>query len=263
MLHYCRPLIANSVAWWFNSAADRYIVIWFCGMAENGIYSVGYKIPSILNIFQSIFNQAWTLSAVRDFDPEDKDGFFKKMYGLYNCLMVLMCSILIILDRFIAKILYANEFFLAWKYVPFLLISIVFGAVSGYVGGIFSAVKKSSLYAQSTIVGAAVNIILNFILVQYMGALGAAVSTGISYMVVWAMRVIVLRKYINMKINYVRDCISYGILWIQAILLLIYPDETIFLYVIQILLLVIIICLHYGDLRKVYTTIKVKIKRGR
>lgn len=77
MTDYSRPLIANSVAWWVNNASDRYVVILFCGLAENGIYSVASKIPSILNIFQTIFNQAWTLSAVRDFDPEDKNGFLQ------------------------------------------------------------------------------------------------------------------------------------------------------------------------------------------
>lgn len=77
MMDYSRPLIANSIAWWINNASDRYIVIFFCGLAENGIYSVASKIPSILNIFQSIFNQAWTLSAVKDFDSEDKHGFFQ------------------------------------------------------------------------------------------------------------------------------------------------------------------------------------------
>ena len=76
MLDYSKPMIANSIAWWVNNASDRYVVILFCGLAENGIYSVASKIPSILNIFQSIFSSAWTLSAVRDFDPEDKNGFF-------------------------------------------------------------------------------------------------------------------------------------------------------------------------------------------
>ena len=57
MVTYSRPLIANSIAWWVNNASDRYIVVFFCGLAENGIYSVASKIPSILNIFQTIFNQ--------------------------------------------------------------------------------------------------------------------------------------------------------------------------------------------------------------
>ena len=98
MLDYSKPMIANSVAWWINNTSDRYIVIFFCGLAENGIYSVSSKIPSILNIFQSIFSQAWTLSAVKDFDPEDKNGFFANTYRAYNCMMVLICSVIIVGD---------------------------------------------------------------------------------------------------------------------------------------------------------------------
>ena len=61
MTNYSKPLIGNSIAWWINNVSDRYIIVFFCGLAENGIYSVAGKIPSILNIFQTIFNQAWTL----------------------------------------------------------------------------------------------------------------------------------------------------------------------------------------------------------
>ena len=80
LLDYSRPLIANSIAWWINNASDRYVVTFFCGVAANGVYSVASKIPSILNVFQTIFNQAWSLSAVKDYDPEDKSGFFANTY---------------------------------------------------------------------------------------------------------------------------------------------------------------------------------------
>ena len=76
MIAYSAPLVLNAIGWWVNSASDRYVVTWLCGLAVNGIYSVGYKIPSIINVFQTIFNQAWFLSAVKEFDPQDKDGFF-------------------------------------------------------------------------------------------------------------------------------------------------------------------------------------------
>ena len=55
MLKYSCPLIANTVAWWITNASDRYVVMWLCGTAANGIYSVAYKIPSILNILQSFY----------------------------------------------------------------------------------------------------------------------------------------------------------------------------------------------------------------
>lgn len=76
MLSYSRPMIANSIAWWVNNVSDRYVVTFFCGVAVNGIYSVASKIPSILSVVQSIVGQAWTISAVEEFDPDDSNGFF-------------------------------------------------------------------------------------------------------------------------------------------------------------------------------------------
>lgn len=137
LLSYSRPLIANSIAWWINNASDRYIVILFCGLASNGIYSVASKIPSILNVFQTIFNQAWALSAVKDYDPIDESGFFSNTYKVYNCLMTIICSGIIVFDKVLAKILYAKDFYVAWRYVPWLTIAILFGALSGYIGGFF------------------------------------------------------------------------------------------------------------------------------
>ena len=221
---YSLPLIANSLAWWVNNSSDRYIVIFFCGMAANGIYSVASKIPSILTVFQTIFSQAWTLSAVQDFDPEDSKGFFANTYRGYNCLMTVICSLLIVLDKPLAKFLYAKDFYKAWQYVPWLTIAVLFGSMAGYIGGIFVAVRNSRIFASSTLVGAVLNIILNLITVPLIGPLGAAVSTTISYALVWVIRLTQSRKYIKMRIHLMRDVSSYIILVIQAIGILLITD---------------------------------------
>src|SRR5690606_8220906 len=96
MTDYSRPLILNSISWWINNASDRYIVTWMCGVAVNGVYSIAYKIPSIVEVFQSIFLQAWQISAVASFNDNDKEIFFSRIYTTYNLLMVLLCSIIII-----------------------------------------------------------------------------------------------------------------------------------------------------------------------
>lgn len=219
MTTYSKPLIANSIAWWVNNVSDRYVIVFFCGLAENGIYSVAGKIPAILNIFQTIFNQAWTLSAVKDFDPEDKSGFFSDTYQAYNCMMVIVCSGIILFDKILARFLYANDFYVAWKYVPWLTIAILFGALSGYIGGFFSAVKDSKIFATSTIMGAVTNIVLNIIFTPFYGAMGAAVATAICYVVVFVFRLYQSRKYIKLKINLKRDVLSYVLLSVQAVLI--------------------------------------------
>ena len=48
MRGYSIPLIFNGVAWWMNNSIDKYFVTVICGAAQNGIYAVSYKIPTII-----------------------------------------------------------------------------------------------------------------------------------------------------------------------------------------------------------------------
>lgn len=220
MLSYSCPMILNSVSWWVNSASDRYIVTAMCGIVENGIYSVAYKIPLILTMFQLIFSQAWTLSAVQDFDRNDRSGFFSRMYALYNAAMCLVCSVLIVLARPAARVLYAKGFYAAWRYIPLLLVSVVFGSLSGYLGGIFAAVKDSRNFATSTVAGAVLNIVLNVVLIHFMGTLGAAAATCAAYSLVWAIRMRRAKKIMRLDVPLARDCAVYALLVAQCVVVL-------------------------------------------
>lgn len=256
MIAYSAPMIANTIAWWVNSVSDRYVVLYYCGLGVTGIYSVASKIPSIINIFQTIFNQAWTLSAVKDFDPNDENGFFSKMYNSYNALMVIICSILILGSRFLATFLYKGGFYEAWICVPFLLMAVVFGSLSGYVGGIFTAVKNTKIFAKSTVIGAIVNLLFNIILVPVFGAIGAAIATTISYFVVYYMRVRYMKSYISIKMNLKRDYLSYSLLIIQSFLLIVIKQDNGLVYSIETLLLAFVIFLYSGEIKTVIERIK-------
>ncbi len=255
MIQYSMPLIANSIAWWINNASDKYVVTFFCGLAENGIYSVASKIPSILNVFQTIFNQAWTLSAVKDYDPNDESGFFSKTYAAYNCMLVILCSLIIIGDKIMAKFFYAKDFYIAWRYVPFLTISIIFGALAGYLGGVFTAVKDSKVFAHSTVLGAIINIILNFSLTPVIGALGDAIATAVSFIVVWYVRYHNSKNYVKIKIRIRRDVLTYVVLFLQSYVLLL-ELESYMEYTVEIVLFVLIIILYNDDIKSVVAKIK-------
>lgn len=240
MKDYSLPMIANTLGWWINNSSDRYIVIWLCGVAANGIYSVGYKIPQIINMFQNIFNQAWTMSAVKSFDSENSEKFFSKMYAIYNCGMTLVCAGIIVSTKILAKFLYAKDFYTAWQYVPFLSMAIVFGALSGYLGGIFSAVKDAKIFAKSTVVGAGVNIILNIVLVYMMGPLGAAIATAISYLIVWGIRLKHAKQYVQLQINLKRDIFTYIILIVESIILFVIKN-VIIMYILEVITVILLV----------------------
>ena len=261
MESYSKPLIFNTVGWWITNASDRYIITWMCGVATNGIYSVSYKIPSILNIFQTIFNQAWTLSAVKEHEKESS-SFYTEIYTLYNLGLVLICSALIIIDKIIAKILFAKEFFEAWKFAPFLMISVVFGGLSGLLEGVFIANKDTKIIAKTTIVGAIINVVLNIIFVKAIGAMGAAISTLIAYIIVWLIRVISTNKVIKIDVRYKINIISYCILILQASILQL-SLKNVFQYVLQFILFFVLVFLYRLDIKKYLKKILSKLKNYR
>ncbi|OUP08486.1 polysaccharide biosynthesis protein [Collinsella sp. An2] len=254
---YSAPLILNQISWWINNASDRYIVTFFCGAAVNGVYSVAYKIPSLLSVFQTIFNQAWTISAVKELGDEGGD-FVTSIYRLYNCGMVVLCSMLIMFDKPIASILFAKDFYDAWEYAPFLLLSVVFGSLSTLLGGLFTALKDSKLIAKTTALGAALNIVFSLGLVYLFGAIGAAISTTISYAVVWLIRLREAKKAVRIQVSLARDVFSYVALLVQSIVLFSGWDQG--ELIIELVIVLILFCAYLNDIKWVWCALKAKLQ---
>ena len=216
MCLYSMPLIANSIAWWLNNTSDRYILVFFCGAAVNGIYAVSYKIPTILSTIQNIFYNAWSISAITEFDKDDSDGFIGNVYMTYSCVSLLVCSVLMICNIFIARFLYSNDFFSAWQYVPPLLVGNVFNGIALFEGCIFVAVKQTKSVSVTTLLGAVVNTVCNFVLIPFIGALGASIATMIGYIAIWIIRTIQIRKIIKMKADWKSQIFSFLVLLLQC-----------------------------------------------
>lgn len=248
MIKYSSPLIANSVSWWINNSIDRYIITWIIGIAANGIYAVAYKIPSILTTFQNIFYNAWSISAISEFNHEDNDGFIGKSYTLYSFTSILMCSLILLLNIPIASILYSSAYFEAWKCVPFLLVSTVFNGIAQFEGSLFAAVKKTKEVSLTTILGAIVNVVCNFIFIYFFGIEGAAFATLLGYGLTWLLRTIFLTKFIKIKVNWKIHLTVIIILFIQSIL-----TTLNVLYYIQVLLFIMIIFLNFRYINKLFS----------
>ncbi len=192
MISYCAPLILNTLGWWANSAANKFTVTFFLGAAANGILSVAYKIPNMLSVLQGIFNQGWQISAIKEFDEGGDRSFFEKIILMVNGIMFVGASFVILVTRILARFLFAKDFYVAWIYVPLLVLAVVINTNSGIYGAILAAKKRSRGMAYSSLAGIAVNVVLNVVLVQFFGIQGSAAATVISSLVI-----LILRKMIS------------------------------------------------------------------
>ena len=217
---YGSGMLLYAVSSWINNAIDRYFILFMLSPAENGLYGIAYKIPAILTTFQRIFAQSWQMSAVKEYKGADREGFFSNMYGIYEAVLVLSCAGIIWLLKPISAILFRKDFFVAWMLTPPLLISVVFGALEGFLGSICLAFKDGAGMGKATGTGAIVNIILNSLLIPLMGSFGAALATLCSYFVMFFLAFRFVLSHVALKTRHIRDGLSYMLLILESALVI-------------------------------------------
>ena len=252
MLAYGTPLIAYSTGSWVNNAADRYIVLAMCGAAVNGVYGVAYKIPAILMVFQRIFAQAWQMSATKSYKDEKSEEFFTEMYRTYNCVMVTGCAILILLVNPIAKFMFRKEFYEAWVFVPPLLISVIFGALTGFLGSICLAYKDSKSMGAATSIGAVANVAMNVAMIPKLGAMGAAIATAVSYAMMCFFAYRFVKKHVTIGNNMLADVLAYLILIAICVAMI---GQIGGRYIICTVLTAVLFILYWRDIKKAVSKI--------
>lgn len=261
MIAYALPLTPHRLSWWLNNSANKYIVSGYAGISNLGLFSAASRIPSILITFQGIFIQAWQLSAINEFEKKDSIQFFTKIYKIYNFCMLLGCSVLILFTEPLTKLLFGVEFADAWIFVPFLLISVIFGALIGFLNSINLAFKKTKSIFTAVTIGATLGIILNFIFVPKYGVMATSISTSISYFVIWVIRSYESRKHMKLKISYINDFLSYLIIVLQAIIIIKINSQFVFSY--AMICMFLIIFLNQRTIIDILNFVKIAIKKYR
>ena len=224
MLLYSAPLVLNQLGWWVNNTSDRYIVSAICGVNQNGLISVAYKIPNIVAIIGGIFIQAWQISAIKENKTKNSNSFFSSLFIHFNAVLCILSGGLIVFVRVIARIFFANDFYQAWKLVPFLVISSLINESAGYVGAILSADMNSRAMAKSAACGIVVNIVLNILFCLAIDTQGITIATMISSFIIYYMR----EKATNGKARskYYLIVIISWILLIVTSMIMIYTNEV-------------------------------------
>lgn len=259
MLKFCIPLVFSVLAWSINTALDRYILSWIVGVSASGLFAISYKIPNLLSTFQNVFSQAWSISAIKEFDSDDKDGFMSEMYEMMLFAMAITCAVIMAFNVTFSRILYSNDFYNAWKYVPPLLFAVVLNAMSMFMGSIYTAVKDSKSLSISTLLGVLINIILNVVLIYLFGTYGAAIATVIGNFVTFFYRKVFLRKHIKLKINAFRELVVYLALLLEMILG-IWGNKYI---IIQFTVIALISIIHRKEMIKSFRFMMQKIDKVR
>ena len=188
MLKFCLPLVPTTIFWWITGVSDRYMVDMMCSPELNGLYTAAYKVPNLLIYAITIFDSAWKLSVSAEDDPEACATFYSRVWRAYTTLAFLGGGALILCSRLFAGLLFSGDFVRAWVYIPILTFATVFTALCTFLGSVYFASKRTVGSMLTALVGAALNILLNLLLIPSYQAMGASIATFASYFIVCVLR---------------------------------------------------------------------------
>lgn len=201
LLKYSYPFIISMSITTLFQAIDKISINYYYSYYEVGIYSSTMSLVHIFAIIQTTFNTLWMPMAVEHYTkmPEDRD-YYKKAHSLITVVMFFLGLSLIFVKDIFAFLLGA-KYREAAMILPFLIFNPIMYTISETTvcGLVFK--KKSKMQILVALGACLTNIIGNYFLVPSLGCKGAAISTGISYIVFFSLRTILSNKYFYVDFN--------------------------------------------------------------
>jgi O-antigen/teichoic acid export membrane protein len=182
MNRFGMPLVPAALALWAINFIDRLFIGQLKGQAEVGVYSLAVRVASVVVFLMTAFQLAWPAFAysIKDDDEAKRTYAFVLTYLLFvTCWVALALGALApwIVDVFDPK----HRFGRSAEAVP--LLAFATAAYSGYSVLAIGIGRARQTQYNWIVAGAAaaVNIVLNAILIPPYGMMGAAVATVAAY----------------------------------------------------------------------------------
>lgn len=207
------------------TTSDRLILYYFAGAHAVGIYEAAYK---VINPFYSI-NSVITPTMFRDLAQSFKQGRLFPVMAKYVFTMSLFSIplgfFLLFFSSDVVFLLYGTKFLGSVDPLRILGFVITFGFTSGIIVQPFAAWNMSREYGSSIFWGNVLNTILNFSLIPFFGAVGAALATLAAKVIVTVVGYVYFIRVTNYPIA--RDFIYFFIASIIP-LLIVYAINFVF-----------------------------------
>lgn len=181
MMVYGFPLIFATLSVQLLRLSDKYIIFFMMDSTQTGIYNLGYKIASIVNVLIiHSFQLGFLPIAYGMIGKPGAKRFYSKMLTYY-VLVLVMCSLaLILFNKEMLIFVSPNEpaFMDAMKVIPILAIAFIFEGMRQIFAIHFHIMKKTRYNAWINMGVAFFNIGLSIVLVRWYGYMGVAYSVA-------------------------------------------------------------------------------------
>lgn len=199
MTKYGFPVIAVNLASWVLSLSDRYILQFFRGSSEVGIYSASYAISEqTILMIASLFMLA---SAPLQYNIWETQGakasreFLNKLTRYYLLIGLPATIGICILARPIVTVLTSPLYFEGCKIIPLVAFGAFLVGITHRYSEVLAFYKRTDILMYCMLCSALLNVGLNFLFVPRFGYVAAAATTLVAYVADLMLRFFFSRKF--------------------------------------------------------------------
>lgn len=204
-LQFSLPLTPNALIRWVTESSDRYLVTYFLGLKSVGIYSAACSIGGLVQLFVSPLQLILLPEISKLYDENKTDKVI--IYMSYSLRYFLFISIpavfgLSALAKPLLETFTTNDFASGWLVVPVIAFSSLMAGVVQIFINTLLIVKKTKSQTYINCAAAVLNILINLLLIPYIGIIGAALSTLVSYILMAVLCMHMSLKYFEHEFHF-------------------------------------------------------------
>lgn len=195
------PLSFNSVIHWMLEGFNKIFILAKLGEYANGIYAIGNRLSTVLNLVVSVFLLSWQETIFKITSKSEKANVYD--IGINTFIKTIGCALALLLP--IVKIafpyLIGNNYSEAENLIPLLLMSIAMNAICSTITPIFSAEKATKYSMYSKVMMCIANALVILLTIDIIGLYASPIALIIANCVGIISQVIMARKYFKIHIN--------------------------------------------------------------
>lgn len=177
------PLIPHAIGGLIISLSDRFFIEKMIGIDMVGIYSVGYMFGMIILIFSDAFIKAWSPWFYKKLAKPSL--IIKKKIVNYSYLYIValfaLTFLLTILSKLLMDVFIDEKFNGAEQFIFWISMGYAIHGVYKIFFPYLVHINKTSFLGYSTMLTAIINLILNYVMINHYGAIGATYATALSF----------------------------------------------------------------------------------
>jgi O-antigen/teichoic acid export membrane protein len=243
------PIFISTMITWLFQSLDRFSLQQWSTFEELGLYAAALKIIALLSVIQVAYATFWSPVCFEHYEkhPEDTD-FFARMARVVAIVMFLL-GILLIAGKGVVVLILGESYREAALIMPFLLFMPVLYTITSTTGVALQLLKKNGWQIVIAVVSCIVNAIGCLFLVPEMGAIGAALATAVSYIVMFALRTHLSQMFIKIDFGLLKMYTMIVLIFTYALCSVLFPSIWTD-GVIGLVLLIVLYGLYHQDFRK-------------